>query len=78
MYEILRIPGPDMVELTADKLKIGDLADVMERGFDNVIVLKTYTGLVALSDPNQTWAGSHSLKVRKLPKGTVLQLRVRD
>ena len=78
MYEIIRIPSSETAELLANELAIGDLAEVVERGFDDVVVLKTYSGLVALSDPKRTWSSGNSLRVKKLPPGTVLQLRVRD
>ncbi len=78
MYDIIRVPATGVGETTANLLEIGDLADVIERGFDSVIVLRTCAGLVALSDPNRTWSHNYDLKVRKLPPDTVLQLRVRS
>ena len=78
MYEIIRILASESESITADKLAIGDLAEAVGRGFDDVVVLKTYSGLVDLSDPKCTWSGSYPLRVKKLPQGTVLQLRVRD
>ena len=77
MYEIIRVPASGVDELTADKLNIGDLAEVIGRGLDGTIVLKTSTGIVSLSAPQSTWQWGDSLKVKKLLPGTVLQLRVK-
>ncbi|KKK59220.1 hypothetical protein LCGC14_3036580, partial [marine sediment metagenome] len=44
-----------------------------------MIVLMTYNSrIVSLNEPERTWTGGCSLLVRRLPPGTVIQLKVKE
>ena len=76
MYRIVTDPADQVVGQRADSLCIGDLAEVIDGPNERDIVLWTFSGLVSLSNPRQTWYRPCSLRVRKLNSGTKVHLTV--
>ncbi len=75
MYQITKNPAEPEGSILASQLKIGELAEVTA-GYTGQIVVQTFAGVISLSDPNQTWERNATLEVKRLPRGTVVQLAV--
>ncbi len=74
-YEMLE--PREAPEVRCDALKVGEVA-VCTSVYTGEIFLKTFAGIVSLSNPEHTWDNGCSLVVRRLAPGTVIKLRVRD
>jgi len=68
---------------TSDKMKIGDMMEVPE--LDGAILLRVYSGIVNLSNPQMTWTwiGVDSANIpiingRKLEKGESITLLIQE
>ena len=80
MYELTKVSGPPEPYCRADELKVGELAESAGGSWQkpDTIILKVFGGCVSLTCPGDTWLGPCGLLVRRLPPGTVIQLKVRD
>ena len=74
-YEI--IEPREAPEVGCDALKVGEVA-VCTDCYTGEIFLKTFAGIVSLSNPEHTWSNECSLVVRRLAPGTIIKLRVKD
>ena len=78
-YELTKSDGQLGEYFAADKLAVGELAEIRGDNRDGMIVLMTYDNrVVSLNEPERTWTGGCSLLVKRLPPGTVIQLKVKD
>ncbi|KKL44632.1 hypothetical protein LCGC14_2363720 [marine sediment metagenome] len=78
MYRLVTDPANQVIGQRADSLSIGDLAEIVDGSSQRDIVLWTFSGLVSLSNPRQTWESPCSLRVRRLNSGTKVHLTVQD
>lgn len=62
---------------TADKTEVGDLMECLDSHFEGEILLRVYNAVINLTNPNKTWVDDATLKVKILPKGTVVKLKVK-
>lgn len=62
--------------VSADQMEIGQVARVSEtdRFYAGEIILRTYSGIVSLTDPNHTWNSGGPREVEILPPGTTVTL----
>ena len=74
-YEI--VEPQQAPEIACDALKVGEVAVCMS-SYTGEIFLKTFAGIVSLSNPEHTWSNECSLIVRRLAPGTIIKLRVKD
>ena len=77
MYELTRIPVSIEDSIPACNLKVGELGEIVGLNYKGIL-LRTFEGLVSLSDPTHTWGKDCTLDVKRLPRGTVVQLKVKD
>jgi len=58
-----------------DELKIGQFAVIHDSTtLTGLVVVKTYLGVISLSDPMKTWSVGNFIKVRVLPLGTEIKI----
>ena len=79
-YELSKSEGQLSEYCAADKLAVGELAEIRgdDRGRNGMIVLMTYDNrVVSLNEPERTWTGSCGLLVKRLSPGTVIHLKVK-
>ncbi len=77
MYELTRVPVSVEDSISACDLKVGELGEIVGISYKGIL-LRTFDGVVSLSDPAHTWRKGCSLTVKRLPRGTVVQLKVKD
>ena len=84
-YYLTVIPTPKPPEgIPVGELEVGELAEGL--GYENVvekgcILLRTYNGVVSLTDPNRTWTWEREtdsmqphFRVKRLSPGTIVRL----
>jgi len=75
-YKLKVRKSQDQQEMLSDQTNIGDLMELLE-GDVGHIILHTYASFIDLNDPTSEWSGIASLKVKLLPKGTIIKLKVK-
>jgi hypothetical protein len=73
---LLKVEFGEQNRCSAQDLRVGELATVIDTSYAGQIVLRTHDGLVSLNNPRHTWGDNCALLVERLPKGTVLTLIV--
>ena len=76
MYELRRIDEHETIY--ADALNVGDLAMVDGGPHALETVLRADGILVSLFNPKNVWNVFSTVQVKRLPPGTIIQLKVRD
>ncbi|KKL56071.1 hypothetical protein LCGC14_2249090 [marine sediment metagenome] len=76
MYELTKIPScvEDNI-IPACDLKVGELGEIVGLSYEGIL-LRTFEGIVSLTAPNHTWDKDCTLDVKKLTRGTIVQLKV--
>ena len=72
------VRGDTSPYIPASAMKIGQIGKVIDthHAYGGLIVLRTYTGVVSLSNPRSTWSDNCPLNVVLFPAGTVVELTV--
>ena len=60
--------------MRADQLKDGQLAEVVGPIYTGDIVLRVYSMVVSLTNPDRTWSIPTPLQVEPFPRGTVVEI----
>ena len=76
MYELRRIDEHETIY--ADALNVGDLATVDGGPHALETVLWADGILVSLFNPKNVWHSFSTLQVKRIPPGTIIQLKVRN
>ena len=78
MYSLSVSQGEQPAAKDARDLSVGELAVVTEDGkYHGHYVLRTYCGVVSLTDPEYTWSDYYTFLVRPCPPGTTITLTVK-
>lgn len=75
MYELRRVDEYETIY--ADTLNVGDLATVDDGPYALETVLRADEILVSLSNPKNVWRFFSTVQVKRIPPGTIIQLKVR-
>ena len=70
---------PKIYTVTADRMQLGQMGVLRDnsartRQYIGEIVLRTYYGLVVLSNPEASWAADVPVEVELLPPGTLVTI----
>ena len=68
-----------MKRVSASEMKIGSIGEIVKSPSNSgTVVLRTYSGLVSLKDPNSTWSpplpNKSNFMIEVYPPGTVVTL----
>lgn len=82
MSYTLTVENAPVDEIPMSQLGVGEVAVVVScplGDYTGHTVLRTYSGVVSLSEPNTCWSKPvpSTISVRKLPRGTKLTLEVK-
>lgn len=74
----LELKKPIKENVTMQEMLVGDIGILKSGVHREEIILKTFSGVVSLTDPNNTWDSPvpSASSVEILPKGTILTITV--